>query len=447
MKDARVDHELSYEAGSSVSGYRTTELLVMLLLSLGFFLGPLKLSGTSWVSYLSADGLALLILVIVFGTRVAARKPFFAATPLSLPLLLLGSFCILELVNPEAPFFRSVLGLRSWLLYLGFYFVGFYTFRSVRQLERLYILLIALGFVTAVYGVYQWRAGPDSFASWSDYYGQYARLTWSARSGVVFRAFSTFVLPNTFGSNMALVTLLAFSVTASSTVGVRWRLLAGAAILVMVIGIAASGSRGPVAQLLLAAAVGLPLIRGLWKKTKTTVLAAVLAGGAGALVVFVVGPVVSERFGTLLDPQTIFWKWFGPLSNGLRVGVAHPFGMGLGYTAGLPKFIPNPAFQDLGSMSVDSGYGSAAAELGLMGLGLFCYFALKVGVEGIRSWRRLPAGRLRDLLLGPALLAGTYPIFSIVSQPQAVLPSSIYSWLLIGILVKASSLEHVRNED
>ena len=447
VKDAELNHELSNEAGSGASEYRTTEFLVMVLLTLGFFLGPLKLSGTSWIGYLSADGLALLILVLVFGARVAARKPLFARTRLSLPLILLGSLCILELANPEAPFFRSVLGLRSWLLYLGFYFVGFYSFRSIRQLERLYILLITLGFVTAVYGIYQWRAGPGSFASWSDYYGQYAELTWSARSGVVFRAFSTFVLPNTFGSNMAIVILLAFSVTASSTVRMPWRLLAGAAILAMAIGIAASGSRGPVAQLFLTAAVGLPLIRGLWNKTKTMVVAGVLAGTAGALVVFIVGPVVSERFGSLLDPQTFFWKWFGPLTNGLRVGATHPFGMGLGYTAGVPKFIPNPAFRDLPSMNVDSGYGSAAAELGLIGLGLFFYFALKVGLEGIRSWRRLPAGSLRDLLLGPALLAGTYPFFSFVSQPQAVLPSSIYSWLLIGMLVKASSLDKARDED
>jgi hypothetical protein len=98
-------------------------------------------------------------------------------------------------------------------------------------------------------------------------------------------------------------------------------------------------------------------------------------------------------------------------------------------------------------MNVDSGYGSAAAELGLLGLGLFTYFALKVGIEGFLTWKRLPAGRLRDLLLGPALLAATYPIVSVIFQPQATLPGSIYFWLLIGMLMKAPALQRALDAD
>src|SRR5713226_7662296 len=111
-------------------GGHPADVLVVLLLLVGFFLGPLKLLGVSWLSYLSADGLALLVLSVVFAERLATRKPLFASSPLSVPLLLLAIFCLLELVNPEAPFIRTVLGLRSWLLYLGFYFVGLYTLRS-----------------------------------------------------------------------------------------------------------------------------------------------------------------------------------------------------------------------------------------------------------------------------------------------------------------------------
>ena len=56
-------------------------------------------------------------------------------------------------------------------------------------------------------------------------------------------------------------------------------------------------------------------------------------------------------------------------------------------------------------------------------------------------------GRLRDLLLGPALFASTYPIVSVIFQPQATLPSSIYSWLLIGMLMKAPVLQKGLDED
>jgi O-antigen ligase len=89
---------------------------------------------------------------------------------------------------------------------------------------------------------------------------------------------------------------------------------------------------------------------------------------------------------------------------------------------------------------VDSGYGSVAAEMGLLGLFSFAYLAVKVGVEGFRAWKALPLGRVKDLFIGPALMAVTYPTVSVIFQPQATLPSSIYFWLLIGMLVRAATL-------
>lgn len=425
-----------------------TDLLVMLLIVIGFFLGPLKMLGTSWFGYLFADGLAVLIVIIVFSRRIAHGKPLLVASPISVPLLLLGFFCTLELANPEAPFIRSVLGLRSWLLYLAFYFVGLYTLQSVRHIERLYTLLFALGSLTAAYGVYQWQAGPEAFAGWSDYYGRYANLAWAARSGgTVFRAFSTFVAAGTFGGNMGLLMLLAFGVVVSQRIKARWRMLAGTAFAVMGAGIAASGSRGPVAHLMLATILALAMMPGVRPRLSVGFKATAMAGAAVALIVFLIGPIVNERFLSIFDPQAFFWKWFGPLSVGIRIAMDHPFGMGLGYTAGVPSFILSPALRGFPGMNIDSGYGSAAAELGVVGLIVFTYFALKVGIEGLRTWKGLPPGRLRDLLLGPALFAVTYPIVSVIFQPQATLPSSIYFWLLIGMLMKAPTLQRQLDAD
>jgi hypothetical protein len=416
------------------------DVFVIVLLVLSFFLGPVKLLGISWLSYLSADGLALLVLFVVFAERIANRKPVFASSPLSVPLILMAIFCVLEIANPVAPFIRSILGLRSWLLYMGFYFVGLYTLRSIEQIERLYAVLLTLGLLTAVYGIYQWQAGPESFATWSDYYGRYARLGWSAQSGSVFRAFSTFVAPGIFGGNMSLLMMLAFGVIVSPRFATQWRLLAAAAFLLMGVGIAASGSRGPVAHLLLAAMVGIALIPGVRRRLSVGIMAVVMTGISVGLIAFLIGTVVSERFSTIFDPQAFFWKWFGPLSNGIRVAGNHFFGMGLGYTAGVPQFVADPVFRDLPTMNIDSGYGAAAGELGFIGLAVFVYLAFKVGIEGFRTWKRLPVGRMRDLLLGPGLIAATYPLVSVVFPPQAQLPSSIYFWLLIGMIMKAPAL-------
>jgi len=423
------------------------DLLVALLLVVGFFLGPLKLLGVSWLSYVAADGLAVLAILMVLWERVAGRKWLLAASPLSIPIFLLAAFCVLELFNPEAPFIRSLLGLRSWLLYLTFYFLGLYTLRSVKQVVRLYALLLTLGVVTALYGIYQWQVGPESFASWSDYYGRYARLSWSAQSGQVFRAFSTFVMPGSFGTNMAMVMLLAFSIVASRWFRPGLRIIVAAAFAVMGVGIAASGSRGPVALLILSGALALAFSPGVWRKVRFAFKGSIVAGVAILGIAFLIGPVVSERFSTIFDPQAFFWKWFGPFSYGISLAQQHPFGMGMGFTAGVPQFISSPVIQGLPTENVDSGYGSAAAEFGIIGLGLFAYLAMKVGIEGVRTWRRLPPGRLRDLLLGPALYAATYPIVSFVFQPQATLPSSIYFWLLIGMLMKAPALQRQLDAD
>src|SRR5947199_3324600 len=183
--------------GTGLHHGRPVDLLLTLLIVGGFFLGPLKLFGVSWISYAGPDCLALLILLVVFAERVANQRPLFAASPLSVPLLLLAGYCVLELANPDSPFIRSVMGLRSWILYLSFYFVGLYTLRSVKQLERLYTLLGVLGLLTAAYGIYQWQVGPQSFTNLSDYYGRYARRMWSGQSGfAVLRAFSTVVTPD-----------------------------------------------------------------------------------------------------------------------------------------------------------------------------------------------------------------------------------------------------------
>jgi hypothetical protein len=411
-----------------------------MLLVVGFLLGPLKMLTGSWLSYVVPDGLAGLALLVVVLERIVTRKPLFARSAITVPLVFLAVYCLLEFFNPEAPVIRSLLGLRSWLLYTAFYFVGLYTFRDARQLQRLYIVLLVLGLITGLYGVYQWRVGPQAFASWSGYYGRYAQLTWLAKSGGVFRAFSTFILPNTFGANMALLMMIVFGVISSSDTAYRWRMAAAAAFLVMAVGIVASGSRGPVAHLLIAAVALLAIVRGASSKLRLAATAMLVSSAAVVLIALVIGPVVTQRYSTIFDPQAFFWKWFGPLTEGVRLASEHPFGMGLGYTAGVPQFVADPFFRNLPSENVDSGYGSAAAELGLLGMLLFAYLAIKVAVEGLRAWKTLPPGRLKDLFIGPLLMAVTYPILSVVSQPQATLPSSIYFWLLIGMLVRASTL-------
>jgi hypothetical protein len=408
------------------------------LLVVGFFIGPLKMVGAGWLGYALPDVLALIILMIVFADRAVKHLPLLVASPLTIPILLVAILCVLQLANPAAPFIRSVMGLRTWLLYLAFYFVGFYGLRSSKQVERLYALLLSLGCVTAIYGLYQWRSGPEAFANWSDQYGHYARVMWSAG---MFRAFSTFLLPNTFGSNMGILMLVAFVVAASPLLQTRWRFAAGAAFVLMGAGLGASGTRAPLVMLLFAGVVGLTLLPGIPRRIRLGVIGITLSVTAMFFVLAVVGTAISPRFASLLQPDQFFWKWFEPLIFGLQIASAHPFGLGTGFTGGVPQFINNPVIRGLPTTTIDSGYGSAAAELGFLGFAVFVYLAVKVAVEGVRAWGRVHPGILRDLMLAPALMCCIYPILGLIGGTHAFLPESIYYWLLIGVLMKAPILQ------
>src|SRR5205085_1334894 len=120
--------------------------------------------------------------------------------------LSLTAICLLELLNPEAPFLRSLAGLRSWILYAWLMFSGYEMLRSPRQIKQIYFLILSLCILTALYGLYQWHQGPAALKGQSEVLDQYAeRMNWEEQgTGSVFRAFSTFVQPGTFGYNMSM---------------------------------------------------------------------------------------------------------------------------------------------------------------------------------------------------------------------------------------------------
>jgi hypothetical protein len=420
------------------------EGFTLVLIVVGFLGAPLKILGLGWPAYLLPDLLAVLVMLIVFCRRFDSGLRLFAPTPMTKPLLLLSGYCILELANPQAPLVRSVVGLRSWLLYLGFYYVGFYSFNSLRQLQRLYGLLLVLGSVTAAYGIYQWFAGPTAFLNWSEYYAQYIRMRWVNSDGThVFRAFSTYGTPGIFGGNMAVLAVIGLGIATSRSVSGPVRLLVVAALVLMGTGIAAAGSRAPVVHLVVMTSLVPFVTTRFTTRVGTTLKVAVIAFVAVVLVTMSpIAPAVAQRFATLLDPQMFVDVWADRLVLSFQRAVENPIGFGLGYTGGLPAFLKDAAFQNLPTGSVDSGYASAALELGIFGFVCFVYFCLRIAIEGIRAWRRIPSGPLKDLMLGPALWAGAYPIWSVVLQPHATLPTSIYCWLLLGMLIKAPAVWH-----
>ncbi len=413
------------------------QLPLLVLLVAGYLSGYVKLRYGSMLGYVVPEGLCLLLVgYAVFGR--AGRSLPLPRNAVTGTILALTAWCVLELLNPEAPLIRSLAGLRSWVLYLWLTFAGYEMLKDARQIRQVCIVMLVMSILTALYGIYQWRQGPVALVGHSDVLNDYARnMRFEDASGHRhFRAFSTYVLPSTYGTNMMIGLLVGFVLITARTCP-RW--LKGLAIVgspLMAAGILTSGSRGPLVTLLVAAIVVL-LLRRL--RGAVPVLA-VGIGGLSVAVTLTTAAVIS-RFASGFDPDLLVNKWMVPLQIGLKVGWEYPFGRGLGYTAGVPSLGAfREAARGFNQFNIDSGVGAAAAELGLFGMLLYLGLVAAVAVVPLRVWRRLPEGQMRDDLLVAVMLGLIFAFTCVIAVPHASLPWSVYLWVLLGMLFKAPQL-------
>lgn len=427
-----------------------SEVLFGVMFGVGFLIGPIKIAYGGWSAYIIPDAIAALVLLRWAVDRQSSGKPLFGGLPISTAFCALLVFLLLEIGNPNAPLIRSVFGLRSWLMFTMMLFVGYASYRGPRQVERLYRILIGLSVGTAVYGYYQWQAGPTALAELGGAYERYARdlgpspweveISAAAQGDPIFRAVSTFVSPNMFGINLCFVILIGLGPLVSRATSLVWRIAYALAIVVMGSVIPVTGSRAPVVYLLGSLVIVLLLFRKYRILSFATPLAIVGVIGAQALT----QGLLAGRYALMLDPNVYFWKWFIPIRNGFSGWLAEPIGEGLGFTAGPPNFIDDPLVRGFRIGTVDSGYGAVVTELGLAGLAIFVWFVVSLARAGYRAWRDMPPGHERDLFLAPVIWAVALPVWTLLSAPHASIPGSTYTWLFMGMLLRAGDLARLR---
>jgi hypothetical protein len=413
--------------------------IAVALLVAGYLSGWLKIWYGSVLGYVMPDALCLLLLAMTLFRGRSSGLPL-PKNGLTSAVLLISLFCVLEVVNPLSPFIRSLAGLRSWLLYTWLLFAGYSMLQSRRQIEQFYAIILGFSLVTAAYGLHQWHQGPKALTEQTtnrtlQRYG--AAYTWGAgKSGRVFRAFSTYVTPAAFGTNMMLGLLVALVVICRKGGTRTLRYLAISAAPLMAAGLAASGSRAPMVSLVVGMATILFLYRG-----RAAIPLALLALCGVVAATNLTTSLVGQRFASILDFPFAMQKWSGPLGVGLGIAAKDPFGRGLGYTQGMPWLLSNrDALGTVETTNVDSGIGAAAAELGVIGVLIFLYMLTQLTVCPLRSWRSIPQEELKSLLIAPVAFAITLAVTAVIGSLNAFLPQSIYFWLLIGMVFKAPYL-------
>ncbi len=370
------------------------------------------------------DELLLIMLVLAWPVQMALRGRLkYRLTPMDIPIMLfLATAVFLFLVrSPQTGI--AVEGLRVYVQYVLWFFVASNLLLNKRQTRVLINLLIALGTMIAIHGVYQYIIGVEIPSSWLD----------SAENGVRTRVFSILNSPNVLGS--FLVLLIPLTVSQLLSAGTRLqRYYYIACLAPMALSLFFTYSRG--AWLAMAGAFVIYSLIYNWR--------ILLALGATVYVAPKLIPGISSRIGYMLSPAYLLSsakagrvaRW----NKALEKLQNNPlFGEGYGRYGGAvaARYIPSSNY-------VDNFYLKTAAESGIIGLAAFVWLLIS-GVRCIlNSYRRLTDPYLKGLagglfagLMGVLLHNGVENIFEVPTM-------CVYFWLLLGT---AAALPHLEGQE
>ncbi len=148
----------------------------------------------SYNSYVSLDPILvisdILTLFMFFHILLFERKNLYKLVKKNqivcyVTLLLL--VCVLQIFNPlQGGIIVGIAGAKFWIIPILWFYLGFYV--TERKMEIIFYLIIAIGFITAVYGLYQMYYRFTDFEKYWINYGGYTAL------GIrgFMRSFSTF---------------------------------------------------------------------------------------------------------------------------------------------------------------------------------------------------------------------------------------------------------------
>ena len=422
-------------------GDTLVHLGIMASIAVGTFQGYLKDHIPGFLPYALAELLFVAAFLAWFGTLVVRHLPI--RGPGIVPGVVLMAVLVpaLFLLHPGSPLVLKVAGLRAWAEFPIACLMALTAIQSRGQARAYVGLILLLCVITAVYGIAQYRAGPDVALG-----GELARLRhgptvfYRAAAGQSeFRAFSTFTFPAPFAAMMVFGILLAAAVALSAVRPTRQRLMATVLIPLFFIGMTVSGTRAAMVILLL----GLLLIgryRGLTVRQLLLVPVMLAAFYAGAALT--AGTIVTRWQSVLLNEGLLWTYVYAPITIAGRALEQAPFGLGLGRSGvGVPFMIMRsyPPGYIVGS---DGDIGRAAVEMGVFGLLLLALVLVALLPQAARAVRYLVGTKSEDIGLGMGALVLANGILILIGSPLSSAPHATIWWFFLGVLLKLTVLEH-----
>lgn len=405
---------------------------------IGFFHGWLKLHYRNVFMTFAFDApLTLALALALF--RLGGVTPWFPKNQVAGALKMMCGVSFLYAVIPfGVPLLASLAAFRAWVIIPLIFLLGYHATRSIRQLELVLLLVIGLCVVTVVYGL---RQSPEEIRAMIEANPEIAmRLQGtffgSSTGEAHLRTFSTFVSAGAFGATMAFGGLFTFAFATQPGRKAWVRLVLFAVLGLCAWGINLSGARTAIAIL------GMGILVISWSRRRLLLfvalpaLAAAFAGGVGV----VVDPARLERFAALMDPVTVWGRFYIVIAPGIEFLIDHPLGGGLGRSGHGVPFILGRFVSPWEVRSTDGDFGRIMADYGLAGLvgfGILFGAGVVAAVRWMKKFRDTPLQTL-------SLCAGNMFIIAVINvgtgSPFLAIPTGALVWFLMGSMSRLADI-------
>lgn len=322
-------------------------------------------------------GLAAILAVIWWWGQAPASDLREAGVTLDRPLLLFLLYGVFMVFFNLADMSINVEGFRSIFQYILVFFLGFYLVRDTRTLYTILYIMVGVGLLLGLHGIFQYAVGAPMPSHWVE-----------AGENVRTRAYSILGSPNVLGSYMAFASLLAAGLGLQRKNLITSLFLLGSAG-VMALCLLLTFSRG--ALLAWAGSVVIvAVIMAIWYD-KRLIFAIAGVGVVAVFALVVVAPSVVERMIFVFSPEYLaksaqggrVTRWLNALDQ-----MRHEpfFGAGLGHYGGAV------GARHYATIYVDNYYAKTWAEMGLIGISLFIWLIGALITNVVGAWRRVWGG-------------------------------------------------------
>jgi hypothetical protein len=407
-------------------------LLFSVAIIIGFFHGWLKNEIRHWVITFVFD-IPLTLALVVTLAKLPRMQPWFPDCRIGKSLNAFVGISILYLILPfGVPFLIGLSALRAWIFAPIIFLLGYHLTRSIRQIEAYFWLLILLGAITALYGLFQ---TPEEIKRRMETDPEFAQrfintFYGNAKGEAKLRVFSTFVSAAAFGGVMAYTIM--FAVARFSVEGNTWieRTILIALAVPMAYGIILSGSRTSLMMM----ASGLIYTSWYRRNLLTYLVAPTMIIAGYAFGQEKTGGDSLERFVTLLDPSVLWGRLYIVLSPTVNSLVNYPLGGGLGRSGNGIPFVLVGMFSNFDFRAIDGEAGRLVVDMGIVGMIVYCYLIISGSADAIRNMSKLRDTPLSVIGVpaGAMFLIAVSTIFT--GSPFLAIPSGPLFWFFLGAL-------------